>query len=455
MAAKKILIIDDEPAVRNVFSRFLKGEGFSVTESSGGKEALSILAKEVPDVILLDLKMPEMDGISVLKEIMKTASEIPVIMITAYGDVPVAVEATKLGAYDFLCKPTDLDNLVMVINRAVEKRRLNQEIWQLDKSLSSSLEMLLGRSSAIKKVIEDIRRVASSDFSLIMEGETGTGKTFIASIIHNLSGRAKGPFVTLDVSAIPETLIESELFGYEKGAFTGAEKRKKGYFELADKGTIFIDELQNITPLVQSKLLKVVEERRFHSIGSNSPVETNVRIIGATNKNMVQSVKDQLFREDLYYRLNEFIIHLPPLRERAADIPFLAQVFLTEVSSDLNKYIPLISDDAINVLMKQPWNGNVRELKNVIRKSALLCDNNEVTMDIVNQVIGELRNITGAAENKVPAWQSHGPAISLNEAEKIAIRLALEQTGGNKTKAAEILQVTLKTLLKKIRDYGI
>ena len=451
----QILVVDDEPSVRNAFSSVLECKGFSVTEASGGKEALSILAKARHDVVLLDLKMPEMDGISVLKEIMKTTPDIPVIVITAYGDVPVAVEATKLGAYDFLSKPPDFDYLEMVINRALEKRRLNREINQLDKSLSSSLEMLLGRSSAIKRVIEDIRRVSSSDFSLIIEGETGTGKTFIASIIHNLSWRAKGPFVTLDIGSIPETLVESELFGYEKGAFTGAEKRKKGYFELADKGTIFIDELQNITPYVQSKLLKVVEEKRFYPVGSNSPVATDIRIIGATNADIVQVVKDQKFREDLYYRLNEFAIHIPPLRERQADIAFMAQGFLTEVSSDLNKYIPLINDDVINFLMKQTWRGNVRELKNVIRKAALLCDDNAVTMDIVNRVIRDVHSVTGAADNNVSAFKSHGAAMSMSEAEKIAITLALEQTGGNKTKAAEILQITLKTLLKKIRDYRI
>ena len=443
----QILIVDDEPAVRNAFSKVLEVEGFSVTEASGGKEALSILAKSHHDIVLLDLKMPEMDGISVLKEIMKTTPDTPVIIISAYGDVPVAVEATKLGAYDFLSKPPDFNYLVMVINRALEKRRLNKEIKQLDMSLSSSLEMLLGRSGAIKKVIEDIRRVASSDFSLIIEGETGTGKTFIASIIHNLSWRAKGPFVTLDIGSIPETLVESELFGYEKGAFTGAEKRKKGYFELADKGTIFIDELQNITPYVQSKLLKVVEEKKFYPVGSSSPVETNVRLIGATNADIGQIVKDKKFREDLYYRLNEFTIHLPPLRERAADIGFLAQGFLTEVSSDLNKSISLMGDDVINFLMKQPWHGNVRELKNVMRKAALLCEGDTISKDMVYQIMAGTCRYAVTHKDEAP--------MSISEAEKHAIRLALKHTNGNKTKAAGILQISHPTLLRKIKMYDL
>ncbi len=449
----KILIVDDEPAVRNVFSQFLKDEGFSVTEASGGKEALSILEKARhdekarQDIVLLDLEMPDMNGISVLKEIMRTDPELPVIMSIAHGDIPVTAEAMQLGAYDFMCKPPDLDDFVRIIKRAVEKRRLKKEIMQLNKSLGSSLEMLMGRSSAIKKVIEDIRRVASSDFSLIIEGETGTGKTFIASIIHNLSGRAKGPFVTLDIGSIPETLVESELFGYEKGAFTGAEKKKKGYFELADKGTIFIDELQNITPYVQSKLLKVVEEKRFYPVGGNSPVEVNVRIIGATNKSMAQSVKDKRFREDLYYRLNEFTIHLPPLRERASDIGFLAQGFLTSVSSDLNKYISLLSDDVIDLLMKQPWNGNVRELKNVMRKAAILCEGDTISKDLIYQII------TGVS--KYPLTYDHEAPISMREAEKHAIRIALEHTNGNRTKAAGILQISHPTLLRKIKMYDL
>jgi DNA-binding NtrC family response regulator len=443
----KILIVDDEPLLRKAVSRVLTCSGFSVIEAANGREVRAILAREKPDIVLLDLKMPGIDGIDVLKEIKKTAHDLPVIILTAHGDVPVAVEATKLGAYDFLLKPPDFDHLMVVINGAVEKRRLNKAIKQLDKSLASSLEMLLGRSSAINRVIEDIRRVSSSDFSLIIEGETGTGKTFIASIIHNLSWRAKGPFVTLDIGSIPETLVESELFGYEKGAFTGAEKRKVGYFELADKGTIFIDELQNITPYVQRKLLKVVEEKRFYPVGSSSPVATDIRIIGATNADIGQIVKDKRFREDLYYRLNEFTIHLPPLREREADIAFLAQGFLTEVSSDLNKYIPLINDDVINFLMKQPWHGNVRELKNVMRKSALLCEGDTISMDIVHQVM--------AGEWKYTVTHIDEAPMSMSEAEKHAIRLALKHTNGNKTKAAGILQIAHTTLLKKIKLYHL
>lgn len=453
--AEKILIIDDEPSIRNTFSRFLKSEGYSTATADGGKEAFSMITKEVFDLVLLDLKMPQMDGISVLKEIKKMSPELPVIMVTAHGDVPVAVEAIKSGACEFLLKPPDFDHLVMVINSALEKKRLRNELDRLDSNLEASLEMLLGRSAAIKNVIQNIKRVASSDFSLIIEGETGTGKTFIANIIHNLSARAKGPFITLDIGSMPETLIESELFGHEKGAFTGADKSKKGYFEIADGGTLFIDELQNISPHIQSKLLKVVEEKKFCPIGSSRHLKTDIRIIGATNIDMARSVKEKKFREDLYFRLNEFTIKLPPLKERADDMAFLAHGFLREVCAELNKHIPFINDDVMNFFMKQPWQGNVRELKNVIRKTSLLCDKDNIDMDLINQAMAGTRQEPEVPDGKFQGLMADSRIISMNEAEKIAIRLALEHTGGNKTKASEILQITLKTLLKKIKGYGI
>jgi len=453
---EKILIVDDEPSIRNTFSKFLKGEGFSVSTASGGKEAFSMISKGIFDLVLLDLKMPNMDGISVLKGILKTDTDLPVIMISGHGEIPVAVAAMQLGAYDFLCKPPDFDNLVLVIRRAIELRRLKKEIKQLDESFSSSLEMLLGRSSAIKKVIEDIRRVASSDFSLIIEGETGTGKTFVASIIHNLSRRSKGPFVSIDIGVIPESLVASELFGHEKGAFTGAEKSKKGHLEIANEGTLFIDELQNITPYVQSKLLKVVEEKQFYPVGSSHLVKTDMRIISATNTHIAQAVRDKTFREDLYYRLNEFTIKLPPLRKRTDDIALLAQGFLRAAASDLDKHISFIDDEVLAFFMKQPWQGNVRELKNVIKKASLLCDKEHIDMDILKQAMAGTLQESESRDGKLQEFLANNcGTISMNEAEKIAITLALADTGGNKTKAAEIVQITLKTLLKKIKEYDI
>ncbi len=282
---------------------------------------------------------------------------------------------------------------------------------------------------------------------LHIEGETGTGKTFIANIIHNLSKRAKGPFVTLDVGSIPETLIESELFGYEKGAFTGADKKKTGYFEMAKHGTLFIDEVQNMPLNLQSKLLKVVEEKKFYPIGGNSTVNTDVRIIVATNSDMSGQVKEKKFRADLYYRLNEFTIHLPPLRKRTDGIASLAGTFLAEASMELDKRVAYISDDALDFLVKQPWPGNVRELKNTIRRAVLLCDGDTISMDIVREGM--------ARAGKDPVTYNHEAPMSMSEAEKHAIRLALKHTNGNKTRAAEILQIAHTTLLKKIKLYEL
>jgi DNA-binding NtrC family response regulator len=448
----KILIVDDEPLLRKAFSSVLTSAGFSVIEAVDGKEALPILAREKADIVLLDLKMPGIGGIDVLKEIKNTFIDLPVIMITAHGDVSAAVNAMKIGASDFLLKPVDFDHLLIIINRALEKNRLNSELKRLEESIEYSLEMMLGRSDAIKKVIVDIRNAVSYDFSLIIEGETGTGKTFLASIIHNLSRRAKEPFITIDIGTIPETLIESELFGYAKGAFTGALQKKKGYFELAHKGTIFLDELQNMNSNLQSKLLKVVEEKRFYPVGSSDSVEIDVRVICSTNMNIGQAVKEKRFREDLYYRLNQFTITLPPLRERIEDISFLAESFRRDFSSDMKKNLSSITDQAVSFLQKQPWPGNVRELKNVMRKAVLLSEKDVITLELVSQIVEDSHK--AAAVPAIPLSDTSS-VMSINEAEKIAIRKALEHTAGNKTRAAEILQITRKTLLKKIKNYSL
>ncbi|MBF0507248.1 MAG: sigma-54-dependent Fis family transcriptional regulator [Nitrospirae bacterium] len=452
--SETILIVDDDSSVRGALAEFLKDAGFRVAEAAGGKEALLAFTNHShPDLVLLDLVMPEMGGLFVLDKVREIAPNVPIILITGHGDVATAVAAMKLGAYDFLVKPPDVDYLLLIIERALDKVRLTQKIRDMEDNQDLFLQKLLGTFSTLKNVIVDIRRVASSDLSLIIEGETGTGKTFIAHIIHNLSKRSKGPFVTLDVGSIPETLIESELFGYEKGAFTGAEKKKAGYFEMAEGGTLFIDEVQNMPLNLQSKLLKVVEEKKFYPIGGNSTVDTDVRIIVASNSDMSSAVKEKKFRADLYYRLNEFTIQLPPLRKRADGIASLARTFLSEASMELKKGVTYISDDALDFLMKQPWPGNVRELRNTIRRAVLLCDGNELTMEMVSQCMGETdgRHVKTEWSN----LQSQRLPMSLEETEKIAIRVALDQTKGNRTRAAEILQISLNTLRKKIKMYNL
>jgi DNA-binding NtrC family response regulator len=448
-----VMIVDDEEIVRFALSGKLKEHGFSVIEACSGRDAVDRCMKEDIDAVLLDLKMPEMDGIETLQELKGHNNHVPVIIVTAFGDIPTAVQAIKLGAYDFIEKPPQVSKLILTLDRAIEKAELEKKIRNLDSTLESSFECLLGRSSAMKRVIAQIKQVSGSDFSIILQGETGTGKTFIANIMHNLSKRANGPFVTLDIGSIPETLIESELFGYEKGAFTGAENKKTGYFEMAEEGTLFIDEVQNMPLNLQGKLLKVVEEKKFYPIGGNSTVNTNVRIIVATNSDLPSELKRKKFRADLYYRLNEFTIQLPPLRKRADGIASLARTFLSEASMEFKKRVASISDDAVDFLVKQPWPGNVRELKNTIRRAVLLCYGNELTMQMVSQCMGDTNETQGKTE--LSNLQSQSFPMSLEEAEKITIRVALDHTKGNRTKAAQILQISHPTLLRKIKMYDL
>ena len=304
--------------------------------------------------MLLDLSMPEMDGIECMRRLREIDPTVPAIMVTAHRDVSAAVEAMKVGAYDFVVKPPNYERLILTIRRAVEKA-------QLKRTVATSFETLFGKSKAMKTIVQQVRQVAPSDFSIILQGETGTGKSFIARTIHEFSKRADGPFVKVDMGAIPENLVESELFGHEKGAFTGAEKRKKGFFEVSHRGTILIDELQNATPYVQSRLLRVAEEKRLYPLGDTNPVEVDTRIVSASNADLAQAMKEKKIREDLYYRLAEFTIILPPLRERVRDIPFLAQKFFREASEELSKSMGEITDGAMELLTGYSWPGNIRE----------------------------------------------------------------------------------------------
>lgn len=447
-----ILVVDDEKVVRATFLAILRDIGFSASEASNGKEAIDIVSKESLDAVVLDLKMPGMSGIETLQELKKINPDLPVIIVTAHGDIQTAVNAIKLGAYDFVLKPPDFDMLTVTLKRAVEKGKLQRALTSLKTEVESSLEYLLGKSETMKHLIEEIHQVAASNFSILIQGETGTGKSFIANVMHNISGRRSGPFISVDMGAITETLVESELFGYEKGAFTGAEKKKKGFFEAANGGTIVIDELQNMSLYVQGKLLKVVEERSIYSLGSTAPVQVDVRILGITNKNLKKAVEEKRFREDLFYRLSEAVILVPPLRERREDISFFVHKFLFETCEELQKKIPEITEDAQHLISTYGWPGNIRELKNVIRRALLFSQNGSITKDNIARHLGNEES-----NNTLVAVSSFNgdPLMALTHAEKIQIKKVLEFTGGNKTKAASILQIDYKTLLRKIKRYGI
>jgi DNA-binding NtrC family response regulator len=440
-----VLIVDDNESVRQVFRDHLKDGGFIPLEASNGFEAIEILRKKSPVTVFLDLKMPGMDGIETLRKIRDIDSNIPVIIVTGHGDIPAAVESIKLGAYDFVVKPPRFNKLLHTARRAIEKYKLEENLKRLNASMDSSLEYLLGKSSAMKKVIEQINEVAWTDFSLIIQGETGSGKTFISRAIHNLSKRADNPFVVVDVGAIPETLVESELFGHEKGAFTGAERKKKGFFEISINGTLLFDELQNMPPYVQSKLLTAVEEKQVFPIGSTNPLKTDARIMGTSNTDILEAVKvKKTFREDLYYRLSEYEIDIPPLRERTEDIAFFANKFYNEASEDLGKQLQGISDDAYNILMDYSWPGNVRELKNVIKR-AVLSSNDELGPE-------HIKIAPNSETSKELAMLSpfNLSGLTMSEIEKMVIKHTLEMTGNNKSKAASILDINYKTLLRKI-----
>jgi len=452
----RILIVDDEKDMRWLLSNFLKEDGYTVDEAEDCGDALDFFKKNSPpDLVLLDLRMPgEMDGIDLLKKIKTTRPEIQVIILTAYGDIGSAVEATKLGAYDYLTKPFENERLRITIKRALESQKLTQEVLELKIELKKEfdLESIMGTSPEIKKIFERVNKVAGTQFTVLIEGESGTGKEIVANAIHRTSLRGDGPFVAVDCGAIPDTLIESELFGYERGAFTGADREKKGQFEFANQGTVFLDEIGNLPYLIQNKLLRMIQERKIQKLGGKQAIPVDVRIIVATNIPLLKLVEERKFRSDLYYRLNEFKIELPPLAKRKEDIPFLAKQFIEEGNSELKKNVRGLQKDSLTMLLSYHWPGNVRELKNVIKRAVLLAE------DVIEPSHLIFDNGVPAP---LPVLGEEGITedMSLKEvakmAEKRAIERAIVKSTGNKSKASKILHVDYKTLLSKIKEYHI
>lgn len=456
----QILIVDDERDMRWLLTNILKEDGYAVWEADDCRHALNFIGKKSsPDLVLLDVRIPgEMDGIGLLKEIKTTKQEIPVIILTAYGNIGSAVEAIKLGAYDYLTKPFENERLRLTIRRALESQKLTQEVQQLKTELKKDfdLELIMGTSPEIKKVFERINKVACTNFTVLIEGESGTGKEVVANAIHRASLRQNASFIAVDCGAIPDTLIESELFGYEKGAFTGADREKKGQFELADNGTIFLDEVGNLPYHVQNKLLRMVQERKIQKLGGKQPIPIDVRIIVATNIPLAKLEAEGKLRSDLYYRLSEFRIELPPLRKRIEDIPFLAKKFIEEGNMELQKNVKGLQKDSLTMLINHHWPGNVRELKNVIKRAVLLAD----SMIEPSHLIFD--NGTSLYPSIIPEEKTTGE-ISLKEItkkgvyliEKKAIERALISSAGNKSRAAKALKIDYKTLLSKIKEYNI
>jgi DNA-binding NtrC family response regulator len=372
----RILIVDDEKHICTAIAALVKGEGFQSLIAQDGNAGLKLIRSEAPDMMLVDIRMPEMDGMEVMRQAKDLDPDLPVVIITAYAEIHGAVKAIKAGAHDYLSKPFDNQDVIRVIHRALAERELKRRLKELSSRIKEniSLKEMMGPSDTVARVISEVNRVAESDFTVVITGETGSGKEVVARSIHQASPRSKGPFIPVDCGAIPDALLESELFGHEKGAFTGAELQKPGKFELAEGGTLFLDEIPNMPLGSQAKLLRVLQEKKVSRVGSTKSINVNVRLLAASNRDLYDLTISGTFRRDLFYRLNEFTITIPPLRERQEDIPYLAKRFLDMANIELKKGVRGFSESALNSLFSYTWPGNVRQLRSSIRRAALLAD---------------------------------------------------------------------------------
>ncbi len=451
-----ILVIEDKESMLDMLKQTLEAEGYSVLAAKDGAEGIKKLSDERIGLVLTDLKLPKKDGFDVLTAVKDDNPLLPVIVMTAFGTIETAVKAVKQGAYDFLTKPFDTEHLLVLIKRALDTYRIASENILLREELADrvGLPKIIGKSGPLQEITAKIQKVAPTTATVFLHGESGTGKELFARAIHHLSPRKDAPFLAINSAAIPRELLESELFGYERGAFTGADARKLGKLELADKGTVFLDEIGDMDLALQSKLLRVLQEQVIERVGGGKPIKIDVRVIAATNKDIVKAVEAKLFREDLFYRLNVFPINIPPLRERRDDIPPLAAHFLKKYSTEVRKGPLCFSDEAMDILMKSPWKGNIRELENVMERAVIYAEGG--TIRAADLGISESSIIDALVEH-VPM---DGPLHAIAEAatriaESRRIRQVLKQTGNNKTRAAEVLQVSYKTLLTKIKDYQL
>jgi DNA-binding NtrC family response regulator len=438
-----ILVVDDEFSVRDSLYNWFKVEGYRVDTAENGMKALKKLQDSPWDIVLVDIKMPGMDGMDLQKQIKKIDSTIIVIIITAYATVDTAVEAMKEGAFDYLTKPIDPDKLSILIRNAANQRRLIAENVQLRQTVEglSLQDQIVGESPQIKKILEMIDTVANTDATVMIRGESGTGKELVAQAIHGKSNRRYFPIISINCGAFPEGLLESELFGHEKGAFTGAQYKRKGKLEMANGGTLFFDEIGNITAKMQMDLLRVIETKQFTPLGSNKVVNVDFRIIAATNSDLEKKVAEKDFREDLYYRLNVFSIQIPPLRERTADIALIAHYFLEKYARSMNKNVTDISPEAMKILLQYNWPGNIRELRNTIERALV--------------VVGKKSRIESDDLNLLFLSKINPSGDSLEEIEKAHIQRILEQSDWNISRSAETLQIDRVTLYNKIKKYGL
>jgi len=448
-----ILVVDDEPSMRDFLAIMLKKEGHDVVIAENGADALKAAQAEIFDLAITDVKMPGIDGIGVLKSLKEISPDTVVIMVTAFATAETAVEAMKLGAYDYILKPFKIDELKLIIHNSLEKRHLKKENILLKREITSQagFENFIGKNEGMLKVFSLIRQIADTASTVLITGESGTGKELVAKAIHYNSGRKDKPIVTVNCGALPETLLESELFGYMKGAFTGAVSNKIGLFEAARGGTIFLDEISATTPALQIKLLRVLQDREFMRVGGTTNIKVDIRIIAASNRDLHEEVAKGTFREDLYYRLNVLPIHLPPLRDRKEDIPLLTEHFLQKNNAGRER--KKIAPDALNLLMRYHWPGNVRELENTIERLVILATGDTILANQIPDVVKEYHHTQDSLVSEIPDAGINLEAL-LEDAEKKLLAKALEKTGGVKTEAAKLLGLTFRSFRHRLQKYG-
>ncbi len=489
--SRSVLVVDDEADIRSLLTDLLKEEGYTVRTADSGAKAMAEIEKSMPDLVMMDVKLPDQDGLALLKQLKREQPDLEVIMMTAFGGSSTAIKAMEQGAYDYVTKPFELDDLTSALKRVFEHADMSHEVSALRLELGKSAadrERIVGSSKPMLEVFKLIGKVASADATVLITGESGTGKELVAEALHRASKRNPHPLVKVSCAALPETLLETELFGHEKGSFTGAMTMRKGRFETANKGTIFLDEIGEMTLGTQTKLLRILQEREFERIGSSVPIKIDIRVIAATNRNLSEEVEDGKFREDLYYRLNVIHIHMPPLRERKDDIPLLVEHFLAKFRHAPDAIPTSITEDALKKLVDYDWPGNVRELENAIERAVVLARGNPITTeylpfgdrreardrarmadrrsrlededqaDLDAAADAEAADLEAAANGHAPT-DGHAAGGSFKDQvaalEKQLIREALERAGGNRTKAAEDLGIYRRLLYAKIREYGL
>jgi DNA-binding NtrC family response regulator len=453
MPQPRLLVVDDDSLIRRSLGEMLRREGYDVVEAASGSEALRVLPHANPALVITDFNMPQVDGLQLLREIRARKPDLPVVLVTGYGTVEQAVEAMKSGAYDYVSKPILDDEMKLVVRRAIEERTLRDENHDLKKRLDLryGYDAIVGRDHKMQRIYDTIESVAATKATVLITGESGTGKTLIARALHHNSPRREHPFVEVNCGALPETLLESELFGYKRGAFTGANSDKPGKFAAADRGTIFLDEIHNSSPLLQMKLLRILQDKEFEPVGGNDTVQVDVRVVLATNLDLAKEVEKGNFRRDLYYRVNVVSIHMAALRERVSDIPLLAEHFLRRFTKENGKRIDAIDDATIELLVRYDWPGNVRELENCVERAVVLTRNARILPD---DLPPQLR--AGAAEAPAPASDAVVPLKQyLEDPERRYIEHALRANQGNRQETAKALDINRTTLFNKMRKYGL